>query len=169
MKKCRKCGETKELKEFYTDKGGKYGVKSRCKSCQSIASREYNKKQRKERAAYTRRYYRENKEKIKARYAEKYDVPLGRGYMLKKKYDMSLEEYDKIHESQNGLCAICGNPETKIHSRSKKVMMLAVDHCHKTGKGRGLLCSRCNTTLGKIEDDKEILNSMLDYLNRYSE
>ena len=59
-------------------------------------------------------------------------------------------------EKQNHVCAICGNKDN-----NKK---LAVDHCHTTGVIRGLLCSACNTSLGKFKDSVELLQNAIQYL-----
>lgn len=62
-----------------------------------------------------------------------------------KRFGITLEDYDRLMVRQNGLCAICG----KTCSRGR----LAVDHCHKTGRVRGLLCRKCNIILGNIGDN----------------
>lgn len=72
------------------------------------------------------------------------------------------ELYNQMFEAQNGVCKICGNPET--HRRNGRVKALAIDHCHKTGVIRGLLCSECNTGLGKMKDDPKILRKAAEYL-----
>ena len=77
-----------------------------------------------------------------------------------KKYGISLEDYDRMFEKQNGNCKTCGLPE--INQR------LAVDHCHETGKVRGLLCSRCNLVLGRVEENTETLWNMIEYLKEHS-
>ncbi len=61
-------------------------------------------------------------------------------------YKLTIEQYDAIFAYQNGVCYACGQPEPVKGRR------LSVDHCHKTGLVRGLLCSRCNPLLGKIEN-----------------
>jgi hypothetical protein len=66
-------------------------------------------------------------------------------------------------EAQGNKCKICGNPET-VKGRS-----LSVDHCHRTGKIRGLLCGKCNTGLGKFRDSDKILKKALDYLLQFSD
>lgn len=76
---------------------------------------------------------------------------------------MSLEEYEYMFNSQNGKCAICNSFETH-----DKHGVLAVDHDHKTGKIRGLLCFKCNTALGSVDDNIEILKNMINYLNKYT-
>lgn len=75
---------------------------------------------------------------------------------LKTKYGLTLKEYYEMESSQNGVCAIC-----KGRSTDKS---LAVDHCHETGKIRGLLCDRCNIALGLIYDRIDIANSIVRYL-----
>ena len=84
---------------------------------------------------------------------------------LRTKYGLSLVEYRRLFEQQAGLCALCGNPETIFVSQGK-LRKLAVDHCHTTGRVRGLLCGRCNTGLGKLGDTPEALRKALTYLER---
>src|SRR5579859_3784018 len=72
-----------------------------------------------------------------------------------KVYGLTPEEYDVLIKLQSGLCAICDKPETKIVNGT--LSLLSVDHCHKTGKNRQLLCSQCNLMLGNANDDPEIL------------
>ncbi|KPK13993.1 MAG: hypothetical protein AMJ56_00350 [Anaerolineae bacterium SG8_19] len=67
-------------------------------------------------------------------------------------------------KAQNGVCAICNQPET--HMRNGKLKALAVDHDHKSGAIRGLLCSDCNTGIGKLKDDHKVLQSAIQYLEK---
>lgn len=84
-----------------------------------------------------------------------------RKYNLKKKYGLTLSDYeDKIFE-QKGKCAIC---ETSFIENGKR---LAVDHCHKSGKVRGLLCALCNTGLGSFKDSPRRLVLAAKYLMKY--
>lgn len=84
---------------------------------------------------------------------------------LKRVYGISLAEYADIAAKQNNKCAICFNPETQF--RGNRLRALAVDHCHTTGKVRGLLCSDCNTGIGKLKDDPKILQSAIRYLEKH--
>lgn len=79
---------------------------------------------------------------------------------LKKSYGINLSEYDSMLNKQNGVCAICNKPETL------KRGWLHVDHNHKTRKVRGLLCGNCNTGIGKLGEDVDILKSAIEYLRR---
>lgn len=85
-------------------------------------------------------------------------------YVGKGKVKVSKEYYLKLHEEQNGLCAICGLPETMINNKGSIPKRLAIDHCHKTGKIRKLLCHHCNVSLGGFKDSIELLQSAIEYL-----
>ncbi len=81
-----------------------------------------------------------------------------RKYLLKAKYGITEEEFNKMLENQGGRCKIC-------NSERKGRYNFHVDHCHKTGRVRGLLCSNCNTTLGFYETRLEkIKDKILEYL-----
>lgn len=71
-------------------------------------------------------------------------------------FGISYEYFLKMRNDQNNLCKICGQPEERRN--------LSVDHCHKTGKIRGLLCSKCNTALGLFGDNVKSLLSAIEYL-----
>ena len=73
-------------------------------------------------------------------------------------FGISLAQYDALHATQNGACALCKDPEKLPQSR------LAVDHCHDTGRIRGLLCDLCNTALGRLGDDVESMERVLTYV-----
>ena len=77
-----------------------------------------------------------------------------KAHRLKKKYGIDYEVYLKMYEVQKGLCIIC---ETKTR--------LLVDHCHQTGKVRGLLCTHCNSGLGFFRDNKTALKNAIKYLD----
>jgi len=78
---------------------------------------------------------------------------------LKARFGITLEQYDEMFNAQDGACKICKNPETIENRR------LAVDHDHSTGKIRGLLCFKCNTIVGHIENSGlEIVESIFEYL-----
>lgn len=83
-----------------------------------------------------------------------------RDTVLQNKYGITLREYVLLLEKQNGVCAICGN---------EGLNRLAVDHCHKTGVVRGLLCAQCNHGLGNFKDDPKLLISAIDYLGGFHE
>lgn len=78
---------------------------------------------------------------------------------MERRYGITYDQYVDLLNKQNGVCAIC--EQTEPHSSKKN---LSIDHCHKTGIVRGLLCSECNTGLGKFKDDIKLLNKAKEYL-----
>ena len=83
-------------------------------------------------------------------------------YIIKKKFGMTKEEY--LHLSKDG-CNICGTKEDiKINGRQ---IRMSVDHCHTTGKARGVLCTMCNRGLGHFKDNINSLKNAITYLNRH--
>jgi len=83
-----------------------------------------------------------------------------KNYKLKKAYGITIEEYNILFLNQNGCCKICKKPQSTF-KRS-----LAVDHCHKTNRIRGLLCHKCNLMIGYCEENLELLKSAASYLNK---
>lgn len=79
--------------------------------------------------------------------------------LLKKKYGLTLEDYDDILEEQGNVCAICGDPPD-----DPRGFRAHIDHDHKTGRVRGILCTRCNHGLGNFKDSPEILRAAVKYL-----
>lgn len=88
---------------------------------------------------------------------------------LRRNYGITLEEYLEKFKNQNGACAICHKEETTVNGHSKAIKRLSVDHCHNSEKVRELLCNRCNTSLGLAEDNIELLQEMINYLNKHKE
>lgn len=82
-----------------------------------------------------------------------------RDTQLKGKYGISSDDYDRMSEEQGHVCKVCGKAETRTNS-----VNLCVDHCHVTGKVRGLICHKCNTAMGCVSDSPELLAKLIDYL-----
>ncbi len=80
-----------------------------------------------------------------------------------KKYNMTVNEYNSLKQKQHGMCAICGSSSSKKNFYHR----LHVDHDHKTGKIRGLLCGNCNTALGKFQDNSKLLTKAIEYIREY--
>jgi hypothetical protein len=76
----------------------------------------------------------------------------------------ALEEYEFLLQKQSNVCAICSKPEVRINTFTGKPFALAVDHCHRTGVVRGLLCFNCNIAIGKLKDDAALLRKAADYV-----
>lgn len=111
-----------------------------------------------------KRYYENNKPKLQE-YARAASRSKGSEWHRRKNlmrwYGLSINDYNKMVDACGGLCEICGMPE--VNSRK---CGLVVDHCHVTGKIRGLLCYRCNISLGSFNDDPELLMKAAAYLLR---
>lgn len=84
-----------------------------------------------------------------------------RNFHLKKKFGITVEQYDEMLIKQNGVCEICGGTNGKKN--------FSVDHNHKTGKVRGLLCDHCNTGIGRLMEDISILQNAILYLRKYND
>lgn len=84
---------------------------------------------------------------------------------LRGAFGLSLEQYEQMASAQGGVCACCGKPETVM--RHGRLLWLAVDHCHATGKIRELLCLNCNNGIGRFRDDPALLRKAAEYLERH--
>jgi len=165
-KQCTKCNLTKSLCEFYNRKGVKDGKKSHCKKCMNEyhsykikTDKDFRERQnqsvknwRKNNPNHNKEYREVNKERIKFR---------TRDYYLKKRYGISSDDYDILLKEQSFKCKICNSPPNKNNTKDE---VLAVDHCHKTSKVRGLLCDLCNRALGNFKDNISILENAIKYL-----
>jgi uncharacterized metal-binding protein len=145
VKVCSKCKQSKALAEFYKKKTAKDGLNSHCMDCVD---------------SYSRNHYRNNKEKVLSRsnaWAKSH--PVSRKFTrLKNLYGVTREQYDKIFEVQAGCCKLCGISQTEL----KKT--LVIDHNHKTGRIRGLLCNPCNAALGLFKENAETLKKAVEYV-----
>lgn len=127
-------------------------------------------------AKYSREYYLDNKEVIKAKSkkyrelnkeklrikAKKRCTPeYTKNIVLKTKYGISLDDYNEMFQNQKGCCAVCDRHQSELNHS------LHVDHCHNTNKVRALLCSNCNSGIGNLQDSKEMLSKAIKYLERY--
>lgn len=144
---CSSCKEDKPHKEFNkSPKRRPFGLCSRCNSCEKKRKSEQSKRKYWSLSEEDRYIY--NREKN-----------------LKKNFGITLEDYDLMLESQNGMCAICKMSESIKHHSTGDVQPLVVDHDHKTGEVRGLLCTRCNKGIGLLMHNSQFLKNAIDYLS----
>lgn len=140
---CSKCGLDKEKEFFRKRLSLKRGYQSWCKDCERLANKS--------------RYIPKSKKEV-----IKKDKKLSeKKRQLGIRYNLSYEEYLLMYEKQEGKCLIC--EKNKVLGT---IGGLYVDHCHITGRVRGLLCPRCNTVLGHIESGSSILNNIKKYLTK---
>lgn len=145
-KTCSRCKKSKVFSEFQKDSRALSGFSSKCKVC----IKERREKQKDYDKAYWKKWAGRNVEKLKIR---------DKSYSLKRKFNMTTEQYDELKRQQGGKCACCPK---EFSSNGKN---LAVDHCHVTGKIRGLLCNECNTSLGLLKENIIVLENLIAYLN----
>lgn len=156
LRTCRKCGEEKTLNFFAKSKRHKDGYRNECKTCYN----DYHKKRRNENPELAQKI-----RDAQTRWRIANPEADRRKYLLRK-FNITLEEYNELLDKQGGVCAICGDEERVIRRAKSGKEMLAVDHCHDTGKIRGLLCFKCNTGIGALGDSVEGLERALSYLRR---
>lgn len=176
--KCTLCKLEKNVSEFYKSKRHKLGYIPTCKNCESLRqSKVYDPEKRKNnynknRETYLLRskiYNEQNKEKIKVKTKEYYTKNKiqfleyswkSKGILNKNSEFFRKSDFDELFEKANKCCQICGN------KNANHLKGFVVDHCHKTGYARGILCAHCNVALGSFKDNTEILQTAIDYLNQ---
>jgi hypothetical protein len=165
-KTCRKCGKTKSLADFYPHPGCRDGVRPECKACNLAAKVARHRAEPQPARDRTQRWRQDNPDRYaenQRRFRESGGKKLAdRRSHLKRKYGITLEQYDDLLERQGGVCGICGaepHPTISLH----------VDHDHETGALRGLLCFRCNQAIGSLQEDASLLLAAADYLDRHDQ
>ena len=151
---CCHCKKRKPFEQFNIDRSIRHlnNLHRECKECVSKRSKEYYQIHKEEICARTRENHK--KSRLKPGQKEK-----ERGKYLRITYGITLKQYDQMFQKQNGDCAVCNLPQL--------MKRLGVDHDHKTGKVRALLCDKCNSALGYVNDDAELLKKLIEYLRRF--
>ncbi len=135
LKVCTGCGEAKPLDQYNKKKNSKDGLNYQCRPCVN---------------QYSITWYRNNLDRVKKVHRE---------YMLVSQYGITEDQFQKMLEQQGGKCALC-----PVVFSSEGRRNLCVDHDHDTGRVRGLLCARCNTSIGQLGDNADGLRKALAYL-----
>lgn len=172
MKQCKKCNEIKDESIFNKDSTRPDGFHPYCRSCRAQEKRNAYNADPEKAKEQKRRSYAKHKERLKKEQREYFATPEGkaraRRIVSMSRYGITQEQYDSMRESQDYKCLICDTHETEVpkgNSASYKTA-LHIDHCHSTGEIRGLLCTNCNTMLGKAKDNIVILQSAIFYLTK---
>ena len=139
---CYVCEDTLPLDSFYKNRSRSDGHSAECKTCGRKVSKD----------SQNRTNYKASNNR--------------RNTVLKHRYGISLEEYNKLSTTQNNVCAICGDSGSM---RNGKFYRLSVDHDHTTNKVRGLLCDKHNKGLGCFNDDPAELLSGYNYLKKWNQ
>lgn len=175
IKTCRKCLQEfpATLEFFYKNAGGKYGVTPRCKSCVNVDNAAGHAKRlaanpekiRAQAAARSKKHYYKDLEQSRERQCiaqkkARNDPVRGERIKARKRANgagLTPEEIQQLLNNQGGVCAICGDPPTDL------------DHCHKTGKVRFLLCKHCNRGLGAFKDKPELMRKAAQLLEDFND
>ena len=170
-RRCVGCGRVKRALLFNRDATRPSGRCPYCKACRSKRDHGHYVRNRRSRQAKGRTYYAQNREMVLAsvrRYIRKNRERVReRAFYanIRRAYGISRERYDAMLERQAGRCAICHLHETE-KGRGGRLVKLSVDHDHRTGVVRGLLCRKCNLLLAKAQDDPNRLYAAASYLKR---
>lgn len=142
MKKCTVCKIELPFSSFHKSKKSSDGLGYRCRECDKKARHSY-------------------REANRERFAE-----VSRRKQIKFKYGITLEDYTKMFEDQGRCCAICGTTKNAVGGK-ERFWNFSVDHCHRTGKNRGILCNQCNRGVGMLGDTSEALLKAYNYLKKH--
>lgn len=145
---CSKCLATKDLSKFFPLYGKRVKpgtVSSWCKTCHTAAGK----------------LYKQTNAEARKRYAEQ-----RRRWHFKKKFGITVEQYDQMLANQGGLFALCRTDRRTINTHGT-LRKLAIDHDHETGRVRALLCETCNRGLGLMRDDPALLRAGATYIERH--
>ena len=115
-------------------------------------------------AAYMRQWNSKNPERVKASAKRFRKTDRFRNSHMKTKFGISLDEWNAKEKAQNGVCAICDQCETHTTKTGRPANRLSIDHCHHTGRVRSLLCTRCNTVLGLLDESPTHLGRVTAYV-----
>jgi hypothetical protein len=148
---CKVCNEKKSIDRFQ-----EYGYQ--CRECRTEKQRAYyaslppeTAEERKKKNEYLAKWRLKNADKVKEQSRVKH---------LRRKFNLSPEQYDIMSKAQKNVCAIC-------QEKCETEMNLAVDHCHTTGKIRGLLCKNCNTAIGLFKEDIDNMLRAIEYIKSH--
>lgn len=166
---CKGCGAEKSLGEFHKNAGYADGHLSKCNACmkpdseKKLKNRAYMIARRKKIMADPEQYAKLKEKKNEWNRSEKYyDMYYG------KRFGVSYKVLVAMLASQNGLCANIGCSRAIVLPPSEGELRACIDHNHETGKIRSLLCTRCNTFLGHIENNRNLVPGIMDYLNKHN-
>jgi hypothetical protein len=146
LRRCPQCGKRREADSFLSN-----GPRARCALCR----------------------VRINQERREMRY--RIGPSIARASHLWSKYRLRPADYDALRSAQQYRCAICRTHEDDLKAKrggrrrtdgqpAAEAFRLVVDHCHATGRVRGLLCNECNTALGYLKENPELFLAAIDYI-----
>jgi hypothetical protein len=156
MKTCLNCNIAKPLSEYHKDKSRKSGLREKCKSCRCKHPENVFKKCIACNSSFTVKGFSK---------AQKYCSDTCQIVYIK--YKINKFDFFELLKLSNNKCSICNKEERNVDIRTGKIYRLSIDHCHTTGKVRGLLCSSCNAGLGYFKDDIDIMKKAILYIKKH--
>lgn len=163
---CTKCTQVKKVDLFFKNKATKTGYSKWCKEC---SAENYSKKKSIYSKQKKEKYLEKTQEYVERAYAWRKANPEKRQLSERKRhlkqYNLTLDDYLSLLESQKYQCKICNTHLAELTTKENKHQRACVDHCHTTGKVRGLLCYACNLMLGYAKDNPVILGNAIKYLD----
>jgi len=162
---CNGCNRWKKHEKFGKSSKSKHGLHWQCKECINKKNKEKYARDPSMSIALSAAYQRKQRQM-------RDDVISGKAASVPARmkrelgsYGITVDEFLRLQEKQEGRCAICGKTPDEAHGhRSRR---LYIDHCHDTGEVRGLLCSRCNVGIGYFYHSRELITRACDYLERH--
>jgi hypothetical protein len=142
LKHCARCDAWLPLGSFHANRKNWDGLHAYCRACMSAGARRRYEREAPRLTAQAKAWRKANPDKRK-------------DMALRSRFGITLEEYRALEAAQGGTCAVCRQPA-----------VLAVDHCHQTGRVRGLLCMPCNTSIGHFQDDASLIRAAAEYVER---
>ena len=155
-KVCTCCNQSLPISDFSKRADSPTGYAYHCKPCKQKKAKSFYDKNREKKREQDKLWYKNNSETIRKRQVERI-------------YGITFDEYTELLKDQKGGCAICSVPLKTHWGVESEYEVAKVDHCHTTGKVRGLLCNKCNVSLGNLNDDIELFKNAINYLEKYNE
>jgi len=174
LKKCCKCKLEKPRSLFYADNSRRDGKKAWCKECHYKWEKEYKRKfdgkLREYYKNYHSEYYKKNKDRLKKIFRKNYILKKNEYRERNKKtyfrrYGITYENAISTWEKQKKKCAICNVDMVILGTNGKRGF--CVDHDHKTGRFRGILCHSCNSAIGLFKENIENIKQAVNYLDKF--
>lgn len=167
-KPCLRCSAITPLDQFCKNKLRKDGLAYYCKPCREVFKRRSESKRPTHYREVVEKWHKDNPERVrqlKQKWSDRNPEKRAAAHR-RRRYNITQAQYDQMLQDQSERCAICGiKPDYKPRQKGEK-RLLHVDHCHKTGRVRGLLCWKCNMGLGSLNDDPRILALAIEYLSK---
>jgi hypothetical protein len=169
-KVCTRCKKDKPLSAYNKTKRNSSGLDAHCRECSKLAQVQWRKNNPDKGKEYDRKWKDNNAvylaqvkpDYLSTEYRKNTQLTRGWAHFLKKTYRLSPKEFYALLESQDGGCAICGRKDSGVRNRQ-----MHLDHCHETGRNRGILCHSCNVGLGNFKNNPDRLFAAAAYLLQY--